>query len=150
MAAARITDWRGEEAVQEQVNPVPPYSKYVAVRDFPGESFLAAFLWYLVITVHVAMYYRWDPSWLAILCGRGHHCTRTLQRSVLVPRREQCWQKGSCAYQFFRGKWLSMVFIPPPPSSLALCAYNTLGSRQNIPVHPHAFSLLYSCMTGLH
>ena len=34
---AETVDWQETEATQqEQLNPVPPYSKFVAIRDFPG------------------------------------------------------------------------------------------------------------------
>ena len=34
MATAK--NWQGGE-VEEQQNPVPPFSKFVAIRDFPGK-----------------------------------------------------------------------------------------------------------------
>ncbi len=39
MAEGQATrDWRGNDVTQEHLNPVPPYSKYVAIRDFPGKN----------------------------------------------------------------------------------------------------------------
>ncbi len=40
MAEATTKDLRGDDnhITQENLNPVPPYSKYVAIRDFPGKN----------------------------------------------------------------------------------------------------------------